>query len=318
MSITTSILSRAVLLLLILAVASASAAVSSKNGFDLGNSLISPGEILSGGPPKDGIPAIDQPRFLPGAAASFMRPEDRVLGIDIDGTARAYPIRILNWHEIVNDRIGDSSFAITYCPLCGTGVAFSSAVNGQMLNFGVSGLLYNSDVLLYDRNTGSLWSQIMGQAISGPMAGQRLTPLAISHTTWRAWLAQHPGSAVLSTDTGFRRNYERDPYAGYEKSRSLYFATSRQAPGSYHPKERVLGLQNGNSYRAYPFIELNKLGKSSFRDRLNGTEYQVKWDAENQSGSIHTTDGTMVPTIQSYWFAWFTFHPETEVFQADQ
>jgi hypothetical protein len=317
MPIATPILSRLVLPLMLLAIAG-SAAASSKNGFDLSNSLINPDEILSGGPPKDGIPAIDKPRFLPGSAASFMHPEDRVLGIEMNDSAKAYPIRILNWHEIVNDHIGDNSFAITYCPLCGTGVAFSSAVNGRMLNFGVSGLLYNSDVLLYDRNTDSLWSQIMGQAISGPMAGQRLTPLAISHTTWRAWLAEHPGTSVLSTDTGFRRNYKRDPYAGYEKSRNLYFATSRKAPSTYHPKERVLGLQNGSSYRAYPFIELNKLGKSSFKDMLNGTEYLVRWNAANQSGSIHTADGTMIPTIQSYWFAWFTFHPETEVFKAGQ
>ncbi len=287
-----------------------------KNGFDLSNSIIDPSEILSGGPAKDGIPAIDKPKFLPGKAASFLNPEDRILGIEINGTAKAYPIRILNWHEIVNDRIGNNYFSVTYCPLCGTGVAFSSQVNNQQLNFGVSGLLYNSDVLLYDRSTQSLWSQIMGQAISGPLVGQKLTPLAISHTTWRAWLAEHPGTSVLSTDTGFRRNYNRDPYAGYAKSRSLYFATSRTAPSSYHPKEQVLGLQDGNSYKAYPFSELNRLGKSSFKDKLNGTEYLVKWDDQNQSGNIFRGDGSMVPTIQSYWFAWFTFHPETQVFKA--
>ncbi len=302
--------------ILMLALLTAPYSAWSKNGFDLSNSLINAGEILSGGPAKDGIPAIDKPRFILGNSADFMDQDDRILGIEINGAARAYPIRILNWHEIVNDRIGDHSFAVTYCPLCGTGVAFSSSVKDRMLNFGVSGLLYNSDVLLYDRNTQSLWSQIMGQAVSGPLAGERLTPLAISHTTWRAWLGEHPETSVLSTNTGFQRNYNRDPYAGYEKSRSLYFATTHKAPSNYHPKERVLGLQSGGSYKAYPFIELNKRGETNFKDRLNGAEYLVKWDEKNQSGNIYDSNGTMIPTIQSYWFAWFTFHPETEIFKA--
>ena len=315
---TTSILQRFISPLLMIAMLGIPYTAWSKNGFNLSNSLINPGEILSGGPAKDGIPAIDNPKFMPGTAASFLNADDRILGIEINGTTKAYPIRILNWHEIVNDHIGDSSFSVTYCPLCGTGAAFSSAVNDKKLNFGVSGLLYNSDVLLYDRNTQSLWSQIMGQAISGPLVGQKLSPLAISHTTWRAWLAAHPKTSVLSTDTGFRRNYKRDPYAGYAKSRSLYFATSRKAPSIYHPKERVLGLQNRDSYKAYPFIELNKKGQHSFKDTLNGTEYLVKWDEKNQSGNIYDNNGTMIPTIQSYWFAWFTFHPETQVFKADK
>jgi len=314
---TASILQRFISSLLVIAMLGIPYTAWSKNGFDLSNSLINPGEILSGGPAKDGIPAIDNPKFLPGSAASFLNADDRILGIEMNGTARAYPIRILNWHEIVNDRIGDNYFSVTYCPLCGTGVAFSSQVNNNKLNFGVSGLLYNSDVLLYDRSTQSLWSQIMGQAISGPLVGQKLTPLAISHTTWRAWLAEHPKTSVLSTDTGFRRNYKRDPYAGYAKSRSLYFATSRKAPSTYHPKEQVLGLQDGDSYKAYPFSELNRLGKASFKDKLNGTEYLVKWDARNQSGNIFRYDGNMVPTIQSFWFAWFTFHPDTLVFKAN-
>ena len=282
--------------ILLVALLNAPLTAWSKNGFDLSDSLISPTEILSGGPPKDGIPAIDNPKFLPGKTAVFLQPDDRVLGIEINGTAKAYPIRILNWHEIVNDRIGDNSFAVTYCPLCGTGVAFSAVLKDQMLNFGVSGLLYNSDVLLYDRNTQSLWSQIMGQAISGQLAGQKLTLLPLSHTTWSAWLRDHPQTLVLSTETGIQRNYNRDPYAGYEKSRSLYFATSRKAPNTYHPKERVLGLQIGSSFKAYPFIELNRAGKSSFKDKLNGMEYLVKWDSENQSGNIFDATGTMIPS----------------------
>jgi Protein of unknown function (DUF3179) len=289
----------------------------SKNGFDLSNALINVNKILSGGPSKDGIPAIDNPRFTPGNNAEFLTTEDRILGIELNGRAKAYPIKILNWHEIVNDKIGGNNFTVTYCPLCGTGVAFSAEVNGKMLNFGVSGLLYNSDVLLYDRDTQSLWSQIMGQAVSGQLVGQKLTAIALSHTTWHAWLQQHPDSLVLNTDTGFHRNYDRNPYAGYEKSRDIYFKTSHKAPDYYHPKERVLGLESGGSFKAYPFIELNKQGQTRFKDSFDGQRFTIEWDDKNQSGNIYAANGKMIPAIQGYWFAWFAFHPNTEVFKAN-
>lgn len=289
----------------------------SKNGFDLSNAIIKGDEILSGGPGKDGIPAIDNPRFTPGKNAEFLTKEDRVLGVDINGISKAYPIKILNWHEIVNDKIGEKKFTITYCPLCGTGVAFSAELNGKMLDFGVSGLLYNSDVLLYDRDTQSLWSQIMGQAVSGQLVGQKLTTIALSHTTFGAWLQEHPDTLVLDTDTGFRRNYDRNPYDGYEKSRDIYFKTSHKAPDYYHPKERVLGLESGGSFKAYPFIELSKQGKANFEDSFDGKQVIIKWDEKSQSGNIYAANGKMTPTIQSYWFAWFAFHPNTEVFKAN-
>ena len=142
-----------------------------KNGFDVSNSSISADEILGGGPPKDGIPALSNPELINAVDATYLQPNDRIIGIEIDGIARAYPISILNWHEIVNDQINNQQFAVTYCPLCGTGVAFSSNVAGEVTEFGVSGLLYNSDVLLYDRNTESLWSQIMAEAVAGKLVG---------------------------------------------------------------------------------------------------------------------------------------------------
>ena len=141
------------------------------NGFDISNSSIPTNEILHGGPPRDGIPAISNPKHVSADQASFLRDSDRVIGIEINGEARAYSIGILNWHEIVNDRIGNQSVAITYCPLCGTGVAFDATIDGEVTEFGVSGLLYNSDVLLYDRNSESLWSQIKRQALAGDRVG---------------------------------------------------------------------------------------------------------------------------------------------------
>lgn len=286
------------------------------NGFDLTNSILPKQQILHGGPPKDGIPALSDPKFITAAEVDFIDGDDRVIGIVINGEARAYPIAILNWHEIVNDRIDDRHFAVTYCPLCGTGVAFDASIDGKPTEFGVSGLLYNSDVLLYDRETESLWSQIMSQSVSGQRVGQSLTPLPITHTTWRAWLRKHPETLVLSDDTGHFRDYRRDPYAGYEKSRGTYFAVNNEAPDNYHPKEVVLGLNVDGVYKAYPFVELDKHGKSRFNDRVNGADFTIDWDSENRSVTITDDQGNPVAGIQGFWFAWFAFHPDTEVFKA--
>ncbi len=240
-----------------------------------------------------------------------------MVGITLNGEARAYPVAILNWHEIVNDEIDDRHFAITYCPLCGTAVAFDSTIEGSTTEFGVSGLLYNSDVLLYDRDTESLWSQILGQAVAGPRVGQSLTAIPISHTSWRDWRNDHPDTLVLSDDTGYSRDYRRDPYAGYEESRHTYFAVNNRAPDTYHPKEVVVGLGVDGVYKAYPFIELERQGKPGFSDSVNGKRFDFEWDAANRSVTITDSAGHHVAAIQGFWFAWFAFHPDTEVFKSD-
>jgi len=288
----------------------------SSNGFDLSNATLPREEILHGGPPRDGIPALSSPKLIPALDAEYLEPTDRVVGITLKNQSRAYPIAILNWHEIVNDEIDGQRFAITYCPLCGTAVAFDATIDGQPTDFGVSGLLYNSDVLLYDRDTESLWSQILGKSISGKRVGKSLTAIPISHTTWRDWLEQHPETMVLSDDTGFSRDYQRDPYAGYEESRYTYFAVNNEAPDSYHPKEIVLGLGIDGLYKAYPFIELDKQGKSRFSDTVNGKRFDFAWDTANRSVTVTDADGRPVAGIQGFWFAWFAFHPDTEIFKA--
>jgi hypothetical protein len=163
-----------------------------RNGFDLSDSLVQVAEIHGGGPARDGIPALDHPAFIAADQALFLTPNDRVLGLSRHGVAKAYPIAILNWHEVVNDQFGAEPLVVTFCPLCGTGMAFLATVDGRALKFGVSGLLYNSDVLLYDRQTESLWSQIMTTAISGPLKGQRLTMTPVAHTTWADWRQRYP------------------------------------------------------------------------------------------------------------------------------
>ncbi len=290
-------------------------AATTKNGFDLTDALIPIDEVLPGGPSRDGIPAIDHPRFVAASAAGFIAEDDRVLGVVRNGVSKAYPLSIMNWHEIVNDRFGDERVVITYCPLCGTGMAFLADTTDSSLTFGVSGLLYNSDMLLYDRQTESLWSQIMAQAISGTHKGRRLLAIPMSHTSWSDWRQRHPETLVLSQDTGFSRDYQRTPYAGYETSRKLFFPVKFRAQG-YHPKERVLGLEIDGQYRAYPFAELAKTG-GKLLERIAGRNIEIRFDAAHQTARVIDENGRELPAVIGYWFAWYGFHPETEVYRAE-
>lgn len=303
------------LIFLLAALVSASAFSRDDNGFDLGGSLVPVDEIHLGGPSRDGIPALDHPKFVSEQEAGFLEGEDQVLGLVRNGEAKAYPVPIMNWHEIVNDEVGGERVAITYCPLCGSGVAFAARAGGKDLTFGVSGLLYNSDVLLYDRETESLWSQLMNRAVTGPMKGRKLEPLPLTHTSWRAWRREHPGTLVLSTATGSRRDYSRDPYAGYAQERGLYFPVAAESR-RYHPKERVLGLEVDGRFKAYPFAELSRTRKSEILDRFNGKALGIRFDQANESARAFDSSGKQLPAVTSYWFAWYGFHPGTEVFTA--
>lgn len=289
-----------------------------KNGFDLSNASVPVNEILAGGPPRDGIPSIDRPAFVPATKASFLADDDRIIGLKINGTVRAYPIKILNWHEIVNDRVGSQHFVVTYCPLCGSGMVFASNAGNGALVFGVSGLLYNSDMLLYDRNTESLWSQIRSQAISGRLQGTELPQLPAQHTTWGDWRADHPDSEVLSDNTGFGRDYDKSPYAGYERSRDLYFRVANRAPKAYHPKALVLGLEVDGVYKAYPFKELTDLKQPRIVDTLDGKTLTIHWNEAANSAHATDAEGNAYPGLTAYWFAWYAFHPDTLVFRNDR
>ncbi len=304
--------------LLILGMAHTSHAQQNLNGFVVKNPLVAIEHIRHGGPPKDGIPALDKPVFIKGTQVTKLKPSDRVLGLVYHGEIKAYPIRILDHHEIVNDLFGQRHVVISFCPLCGTGMGFDATIKSaefgeKILNFGVSGLLYNSDVLMYDRQTHSLWSQIDQLAISGPMKGERLNSLPIEHTTWADWYKRHPDSKVLSFDTGHARNYRNSPYAGYENSESLYFPVSHQDK-RYHPKEITLGLEVHGVFKAYPFSELGKT-TSPLSDTVNGLPLMIHFNIETLSGRVEDMDSKPYPVLSAYWFAWFAFHPETEVFK---
>lgn len=302
------------LALLLLVACGAPGEVRALNGFDVSESLIPVSEIHRGGPPRDGIPALTDPEFETARAATWLGDEDRVLGVVRNGVAKAYPLGIMNWHEVVNDRFGDELIVVTYCPLCYSGMAFEAGIDGDRYLFGVSGLLYNSDVLLYDRNSESLWSQIMGNAVSGPMRGRELAPVPLANTTWGHWSARHPDTLVLSPRTGHRRDYARDPYADYAESRELMFPVAFRARG-YHPKERVMGIGIGDDYKAYPFVELRRTD-GHFTDEVGGQTLTVVFDADNESAHIEDADGEELVSLTAYWFAWYAFHPETQVFRA--
>jgi len=287
--------------------------VPAMNGFDLSNTSIDAAKIRHGGPAKDGIPAIDRPKFISAADASFLQDNDRVLGLSINGISKAYPIRILNYHEIVNDFLADKAVAITYCPLCGSGMAFDANIKDENTTFGVSGLLYNSDVLLYDRQTQSLWSQLLAEAISGKHNGARLKPLVITHTSWSDWSRQYPDTLVLSTETGYRRDYTKSPYNGYDKSRSLYFPVETLNQ-QYHPKEYVVGLSIQGRYKVYPFAELAKR-PSPIKDNFMGQTLTVIFDAQHRTAKILDKDNKELASTMSFWFAWMAFYPDSVVFQ---
>jgi len=281
------------------------------NGFDLTDTSIPANEIFHGGPQRDGIPSIDSPKFLSSGSAGFLLSDDRVLGVYYNGVAKAYPVRIMNYHEIVNDNFSGMPVVITYCPLCGSGIAFNAEINHQKVEFGVSGLLYNSDVLMYDRKTETLWSQMMMEAVSGKLKGHKLQLIDTYNTTWKAWRKKHPGTLVLSDQTGFNRDYSRTPYRDYEKRESVFFPISNKN-SDYHAKEMVLGIVVNGSYRAYPYSELAK-SNSPVKDNFNGLELLIAYDAESKSAEL--LEGGSAEQIITYWFAWYTFHPGTSIYR---
>ena len=288
-------------------------AAQTKNGFDLQGSLVPVEEIIRGGPPRDGIPAIDKPIFMSATEAVFTDNE-RVIGVHFKGIARAYPIRMLNRHEIVNDVFDQTGVVVSYCPLCGSGVVFLLPQGERENTFGVSGLLYNSDVLLYDRESESLWSQLMLQAVSGQRRGEPLILLAATHTTWGEWQKRYPKTLLLSEASAPGINYKNNPYAGYENSQQLWFPVQQES-AELEAKERVLGLSINGVDKAYPYSELSQ-SAAELEDRVGGQKVRLVWSEAAQSAYALNSEGRQLPSVTAYWFAWFSFHPQTLIYRA--
>jgi hypothetical protein len=278
------------------------------NGFDLSNLTVDRGEILAGGPPRDGIPAIDAPGFVAAQEVNYLRDEDIVVGLVRGARARAYPLRILVWHEIVNDTFDGEPLAVTYCPLCGTAMVFDRRAGGRERSFGVSGLLYRSDVLMYDRETGSLWSQLAMESVSGPAAGARLVWLPSEHMTWQAWRQRYPDSEVLSPDTGFRRDYGGTPYASYFASDEPMFPVPKSRT-ELPDRALVVGTIVGGEAKAYPVEDLRSV--EALDDHVGGTPVVVRYDADSRRPEVSGPEGEQLPSVVVFWFAWQGFYPET-------
>jgi len=283
-----------------------------KNGFDLSEASIDLNKILSGGPPRDGIPAIDRPKYIPVKQVEYLRDDDIVIGLVRGDTARAYPTRILVWHEIVNDVIGQEAVAVTYCPLCGTAMVFERKIDGKVRRFGVSGLLYQSDVLMYDRESESLWSQLAMKAVSGPAVGKELTWLPSKHMTWKAWREKYPHGEVLSTETGFRRNYLGQAYAAYFSSEKTMFPvphTRRELPN----KTWVIGAVIDGKAKAYPVDDLPT--DRAVLDDVGDKQLVLLYNAEKRYPQITGPEGEQIPTVMVFWFAWQAFYPKTDLWR---
>ncbi|MGH2453812.1 MAG: DUF3179 domain-containing protein [bacterium] len=216
-------------------------------------------EIISGGPPKDGIPAIDKPRFESVTAADkWLKPIEPVILFARGGDARAYPMQIMTWHEIVNDIVGSAPTVITFCPLCNTALVFDALVDGRAHDFGTTGKLRFSDLVMYDRQTESWWQQATGEAIVGDLTGKRLTFLPAQIVSWQAFRSAHPQGKVLSRNTGHIRSYGRNPYVGYDNVNSSPFLYSGPKDNRLRPMERVVTVSLGGEDVVYPFSVLEK------------------------------------------------------------
>ena len=287
----------------------------------------------SGGPPKDGIPSVDEPTFI-GADEAELDPGDLIVGFSHEGDARAYPHRILVHHEIVNDRVGGLNVAVTYCPLTATAQVFERGGT----TFGTSGSLLNSNLVMYDRETDSWCSQIAATCYRGPHRGRTLVEHDATWTTWERWREAHPDTRVLSEDTGHLRNYGRDPYGRYNPRGGYYASNSVLFPllarsDAHEPKTMVVG---GRTAEHSAYFVLDELA----RERVQRTEHVLAvYDPVLHTGRLYRVDGeaprvtaagegeyevegerygagelpleSVVP-VKAFFFAWHAFYPESE------
>ncbi len=315
--------------------------------------LVPIAEIFDGGPGKDGIPSVDQPQFSTKEEITFMREDDLIIGLKVGNEIRGYPHPILDWHEIVNDKIGALGVAVTYCPLTGTAIGWNRMVGGTETTFGVSGLLYNSNLIPYDRASDSNWSQMRIECINGNLSGDLPELVPLVETTWTTWKEMFPDAMIVDNRTGSARNYGSYPYGTYKTTEELLFSISND-DDRLHRKERVLGVFVDGQTKAYPFSSFNFQSntRALFQDNFKGQELLLvggeeenfiaafilngssatfsmlpaggaalfQDDAGNQYdlfGSVISGDGADLEPVSSfigYWFSWGAFYPETEIF----
>jgi hypothetical protein len=316
--------------------------------------LIPRDQVLDGGPGKDGIPALQNPIFISANEATYLSNDDLVLGFVNGEDARAYPHSILDWHEIVNDDINNESMALIYCPLTGTGIGWNRIVNSKKTTFGVSGLLYNSNIIPYDRETDSNWSQLLLQSVNGTLSGATANTYNLVETTWGTWKQLFPSTKVVSTQTGHNRNYGTYPYGNYKSTNSLIFPVANE-DDRLHKKERVLAVfieENVKAYRFDSFENALSLVNDEFESKnlvvagskdlnlmvafnreIDNTLLQfepvlnelpvvlldnegTQWDVFGRavSGPREGQQLESIPQMMGYWFSFAAFYPDIAIF----
>lgn len=303
-------------------------------------------EVFDGGPGKDGIPAIEQPKFMAGnsgQAATFMDDEDLVVGIKLGDVIKAYPHKILDWHEIVNDEVNKQKISINYCPLTGTAFAWRGVFDNFDTTFGVSGLLYNSNLILYDRQTDSYWSQIKLEAVHGKSVGKKPALFELYETTWGAWKAMFPNTLLLSNQQQVVRDYQTYPYGPYKEEHDFLLFPVNPLNTELPAKERVFALLNDNKAQVYRFNKFGNGATFKHDDKLvignqelitafelptdmQQLAFTFNWNPQSQTvfldneGNKWSLDGVAVEgprkgqklaqavSVMSYWFAIAPFY----------
>lgn len=314
--------------------------------------LIPISEVRDGGPGKDGIPSIDNPNFVAANTANFLNDDDLVVGIQKDNVAKAYPHLVLDWHEIVNDEINNAFFTLNYCPLTGTAFAWESATNETRSTFGVSGLLYNANLILYDRNTDSNWSQLRLECVNGSLINNKPKLYSVVETDWKTWKTLYPNTQVLNTQTGFSRTYGTSPYGDYSTNNNRFIFRPDITNSALPNKERVHSIIDGDLSKVYQFSDFEN-GKA-IRDTFNSKDYLIignenliysfelqddfknlifEYDFNNSEVFFKDNEGnkwsvfgeviegprlgevlTSPKSVISYWFAIAAFYPNPEVY----
>ena len=237
--------------------------------------------IISGGPPKDGIPAINKPKFISIEEAGALSDRDPVIGIEINGDARAYPLGVLMRHEIANDVIGGKAVTVTYCPLCNSAIVFDAMIDGKVHDFGTTGRLRNSDLVMYDRQTESWWQQFSGKALIGEYVGRQLKAIPSRMESFANFKKRFPNGKVMAGEIGSLARYNTNPYTGYDTS-SRPFLFRGEMPKNIHPMERVIVVRDDKSPMAVSLVSVRKKGKMS----ISG--YDISW-TKGQASALDTS-----------------------------
>lgn len=301
--------------------------------------------------PEGAIPEINNPVFVTAGNVTYPHDDDVVVGVVYNGIAKAYPLNILSWHEVVNDNFSGKPVALTYCVFCRTAIAYESKIAGKTLTFRVTGLLYNANDLLVDIQTRSYWQQITGEAVTGDKIGKNLTKIPTEMTTWGLWKARHPETLLLSANTGFDRDYTINPYVGYEESENTQYFPGVENRTLF-VKDIIYGVAFNDGSKAYPknnatsagvindmvgknkllimhdkdldtvkiFSRVLKSSELNFKlmdGKIIDTNTNSVWNYDGVAidGPMNTEKLKRVDATHSFWYVWAAFYPKTEIFR---